>query len=231
MEREHTSREFEKELKVLRERLLSMGGRAEQQLERAIAAIVNRSDADARLVIDDDVKIDQDEIDIDELAFMILARRQPVASDLRFVMLALKVVSDLERIGDLAVNIAKRSRDLNRHEPSNQVHLNLLTDKVLDALKGALDAFANTDIAAAERVIMSDHDIDSLNMHVIADVIATGAEHAHEIARRLAISSVSRYLERIGDHATNICEMVIYYAHGRDVRHHLTPYPRPTRFE
>ena len=149
---------------------------------------MNRSDSDAKLVIDDDVKIDQDEIGHRRARLHDPSRGgNRSLPDLRFVMLALKVVSDLERIGDLAVNIAKRSRDLNRHEPSNQQHLNLLTDKVLDALKGALDAFANTDIAAAERVITSDHDIDSLNMHVIADVISTGAEHAHEIARRLAI--------------------------------------------
>ena len=109
---EHTSREFERELKTLRERLLAMGGRAEHQIVKAIDSLVRRDGALAASVIEDDVKVDQDEIDIDELAFLILAKRQPVASDLRFIMLALKVVTDLERISDMAVNIAKRERDL-----------------------------------------------------------------------------------------------------------------------
>ncbi len=229
MEKEHTSREFERELKALRERLLAMGGRAEQQLSRALESIVERNDTTAQRVIQDDTKIDQDEIDIDEIAFLILARRQPVASDLRFVMLALKVVADLERIGDLAVNIAKRARDLNRFQPLPLDRMQLLAKKVLGALTGALDAFTQADAVKAEQVIADDVEIDSLNMHLIADMISAGAENAQEIARLLAVSSVSRYLERIGDHATNICEMVIYFVRGRDVRHHLTPHPRPTR--
>src|SRR5690242_12373737 len=117
-ERQHTNREFERELKQLRERLLVMGGRAERQIGHAIAALVDRDDERAGLVIDGDERIDLDEREIDELAFAVIARRQPVASDLRFVIFALKIVTDLERIGDLAVNIAKRARDLARLDPS-----------------------------------------------------------------------------------------------------------------
>ena len=226
MEKGHTSREFDRELRSLRDKLLAMGGRAEEQIGRAVQALVKRDEALADQVIADDEAIDQAEIGIDELAFLILARRQPVASDLRFVMLALKVVTDLERIGDLAVNIAKRVRDLARFEPSPmQDRIALLATRVLGALQMALDAFVHADAERAEKVIEGDRDIDALNMHVIADVISGGdVSDAHVVARALALSSVSRYLERIGDHSTNIAEMVIYFVRGRDVRHH---WPRP----
>jgi phosphate transport system protein len=218
----HTSREFERELRTLRERLLAMGGRAEQQIARAIESLTRRDDRIAAQVIDDDAKIDQDEVEIDELAFLILARRQPVASDLRFVMLALKIVTDLERIGDLAVNIAKRERDLRRFDASAaNDRIEALSQRVLAALKQALDAFVGSDAEKAEEVIANDRDIDLLNTHLIADVISLGAAQPDDVARSLALSSVSRYLERIGDHATNIAEMVIYFVRGRDVRHHF----------
>jgi phosphate transport system protein len=219
-ERQHTNREFERELKNLRERLLAMGGRAEQQIGLAITALVDRDDERANKVIDGDERIDLDEREIDELAFAVIARRQPVASDLRFVILALKIVTDLERIGDLAVNIAKRSRDLARLDPSPaETRLVELAQRVRTALKDALDAFAHSDAERAERVIADDREIDALNMHLIADVISAPADGARGFARSLAISSISRYLERIGDHATNVAEMVIYSLRGRDVRH------------
>jgi phosphate transport system protein len=226
VEKGHTSREFDRELRTLRDKLLAMGGRAEQQIGRAVQALTRRDEQIAEQVIADDATIDQDEIGIDELAFLILARRQPVASDLRFVMLALKVVTDLERIGDLAVNIAKRVRDLVRFPASPmQDRIELLAERVLGALQLALDAFVHADAERAEKVIEGDRDIDALNMHVIADVISGGDnEDVNVVARALALSSVSRYLERIGDHATNIAEMVIYFVRGRDVRHH---WPRP----
>jgi phosphate transport system protein len=222
VEKGHTSREFDRELRSLRDKLLAMGGRAEEQIARAVKALIDRDEAAAQRVIDDDATIDQDEITIDELAFLILARRQPVASDLRFVMLAVKVVTDLERIGDLAVNIAKRVRDLVRFPVSDmQERIETLAARVLGALQLALDAFVHGDAERAERVIEGDRDIDAINMHVIADVISGGDPmDANAVARALALSSVSRYLERIGDHATNIAEMVIYFVRGRDVRHH-----------
>ncbi len=226
MEKGHTSREFDRELRTLRDKLLAMGGRAEEQIGRAVQALVKRDDSLAQAVIADDAAIDEDEIGIDELAFLILARRQPVASDLRFVMLALKVVTDLERIGDLAVNIAKRVRDLSRFAVAPmQERIELLASRVLGALQLALDAFVHADAERAEKVIEGDRDIDALNMHVIADIVGSGdPDDINGVARALALSSVSRYLERIGDHATNIAEMVIYFVRGRDVRHH---WPRP----
>jgi phosphate transport system protein len=221
VDKAHTSREFDRELRTLRDRLLTMGGRAEQQIGRAVEALLKHDDHLANQVIADDVQVDQDEIAIDELAFLILARRQPVASDLRFLMLAMKIVTDLERIGDLAVNIAKRERDLRRYARAPaQDRIEPLAQRVLAALQMALDAFVHADATLAEKVIAGDRDIDALNMHVIADVLSGGAESAQDVGRSLALSSVSRYLERIGDHATNIAEMVIYFVRGRDVRHH-----------
>ena len=216
----HTSREFEKELRTLRERLLEMSGRAEQQIQRAVTALVRSSDALAQEVIDRDVEVDKDERDIDEMAFLILARRQPVASDLRFVMVSLKIVTDLERIGDLAVNIAKRALTLNRHPPEAvYARVAELAEKVEAELRAALDAFVHADAAAAEVVIAGDCEIDRLNTEVIGVALTATSDDPSDVGRWLALSSVSRYLERIGDHATNIAEMVVYYVKGRDIRH------------
>jgi phosphate transport system protein len=221
----HTNREFERELRELRDRLLGMAGKAERQIERAVDAAIHSNERLAEQVIEDDREIDADEIEVDDLAFLILARWNPVASDLRLVMLAVKIVTDLERIGDLAVNIAKREKDLARFEPlpSAYARLELLAQKVRGQLKDALDAFVAADAEKAERVIAGDTEIDSLNMHTIADVVALGADSPRDIIRALALSSVSRYLERIGDHATNVAEMVIYFVRGRDVRHNAKP--------
>ncbi len=218
---QHTSREFERELKTLRDRLLAMGGRAEQQIERATQSIVRSDDKLAEQVIADDERMDQDEVEIDELAFLILARRQPVASDLRFVMLSLKIVTDLERIGDLAVNIAKRQKELSllsQSPPTGELHE--LGQRVLGALRQALDAFRDADAITAENVIRDDTEIDSLNVQLITGLLEDEIPSRLDLARALATSSVSRYLERIGDHATNIAEMVIYFVRGRDIRHH-----------
>jgi phosphate transport system protein len=220
LDRQHTNRAFERELRQLRDRLLAMGGRAEQQIAAAMAALVERDEIRAQRVVEGDARIDQDEREIDELAFALIARRQPVASDLRFIICALKIVTDLERIGDLAVNIAKRARDLARLDPSSsEPRLVELAARVRGALKEALDAFADSDADRADRVIVGDREIDALNLHLIADTIAQPDDGARGFARSLAISSISRYLERIGDHATNVAEMVIYALRGRDVRH------------
>ncbi len=215
----HTSAAFERELRTLRDRLLLMAGRAEQQLERALAALERRDDALVMGVLADDQAIDADQLAIDEMALVILARRQPVASDLRFVALALKIVTDLERIGDLAVNIAKRARELNRHGPLPLLQrIGELGTAVRAALRHAFDSFARSDVALAERVIAEDTRIDALNTQLIAEILDEAAAQNAELTRSLALSSVSRHLERVGDHATNIAEMTIYFVRGRDVR-------------
>ncbi len=218
MDKEHTSREFERELRELRERLLAMGRGVEGQVARAIEAVAERDVERADRVIGYDAAIDRDENTIDELAFMILARRQPVASDLRFIMLALKVVTDLERIGDMAVNIAKRVRDL-ADRPVGPIDEGIveLSRHVIAAVEHALDAFVDADVARAEEVIAGDREIDALNSRLFSSIVAE--EEGGALPTALALSSVCRYLERVGDHATNIAEMVIYALAGQSVRH------------
>jgi len=150
VEKGHTSREFDRELRTLRDKLLAMGGRAEEQIGRAVQALVKRDETLADQVIADDQAIDQAEIGIDELAFLILARRQPVASDLRFVMLALKVVTDLERIGDLAVNIAERAKSLSEF-PEFPIpgKLRRMVELATMMVRASLDAFVNLDAKGA----------------------------------------------------------------------------------
>jgi phosphate transport system protein len=205
----HTSKEFENELRNLRDRLCAMGGRAEQQIALAMQALTEHDDDAARKVISADATIDRDELEIDELAQTILATRQPVASDLRFITMSLKFVTDLERIGDLAAGIAKRALELNR-VPSLKSHVDLahLASLVQQNLRAALDSFVAKDADRAHAVILADHEIDRLNANLFAELIA-----------HVVMTSVCRYLERIGDHVKNLAEEVVYMVRAKDVRH------------
>jgi phosphate transport system protein len=222
----HTSKEFEQELRNLRERLAVMGGRCEQQIRRAMQAISDRDSELARDVVGTDQEIDRDETEIDELAFQMLATRQPVASDLRLVMLALKWVTDLERIGDLAAGIARRAVELNPMPPLEpQGELAQLAALVLRNLHAALDAFSAKDADLATAVIQADAEIDRLNASLFAELIAHVATDAATVTRVIPLTSVCRYLERIGDHVKNLAEDVVYMVRAQDVRHR--PLPRP----
>jgi phosphate transport system protein len=216
----HTSKDFESELRTLRERLCAMGGRCEQQITFAMQALGERDDDLARKVIENDALIDRDENEIDELALQILATRQPVASDLRFLTMALKFVIDLERIGDLAAGIAKRALELNRLPalvPSPD--LGKLSALVHKNLKSALDSFVQRDADRATAVIVADREIDSLNASQFAELIAHVATDPATVTRVLPLTSVCRYLERIGDHVKNLAEEVVYMVKAQDVRH------------
>jgi phosphate transport system protein len=222
----HTSKDFEQELRTLRERLCTMGGRCEQQIRRAMQALRDR-DADlARDVIDADQAIDRDETEVDELAFQILAMRQPVAGDLRLIMMSLKFVTDLERIGDLAAGIAKRALELHplpSLEPQGELdRLAMLVQKNLHA---ALDAFTAKDADRATAVIQADVEIDRLNASLFAELIAHVATDAATVTRVIPLTSVCRYLERIGDHVKNLAEDIVYMVRAQDVRHRPLPPP------
>jgi len=212
---EHTSKAFEQALQVLRERLTVMGTRAAQQLVRAITAFVERDDDVARTVLRDDDQIDRDETDIDELALQLLATQHPVASDLRFISMAFKIVVDLERIGDLAVGIAKRALELNQL-PAFELRGDLaeLASLVQGNLHAALVAFIDNDAPAARAVMAADAEIDRLNASVFAVLIAHVATDPTTITRVLALTSICRYLERIGDHVKNLAEDVIAVSVG-----------------
>jgi phosphate transport system protein len=216
----HTSKEFEQELRTLRERLATMGERAAQQMALAMKALTDKDDELAREVIKADVLIDRDENEVDELALQILATRQPVASDLRFITMSLKFVVDLERIGDLATGIAKRALELNRLptlEP--RVDLAALATLVQKNLHAALDSFVKRDADRATAVITADVEIDRLNASLFAELIAHVATDPATVTRVLPLTSVCRYLERVGDHVKNLAEEVVYMVKATDVKH------------
>jgi phosphate transport system protein len=216
----HTSKDFEQELRTLRERLATMGERAARQIALAMKALADKDDDLARDVIKNDAQIDRDEVDVDELALQILATRQPVASDLRFITMALKFVVDLERIGDLAGGIARRALELNRLpnlEP--RIDLSRLAELVQKNLQAALDSFVRKDADRATAVITADTEIDRLNASLFAELIAHVATDPATVTRVLPLTSVCRYLERVGDHVKNLAEDVVYMVKATDVRH------------
>lgn len=220
MSPQHTSKEFDLELRTLREKLATMGNRAEEQIALAMKALADRDDEVARHVIKNDATIDKDENEIDELALQILATRQPVASDLRFITMSLKFVVDVERIGDLAAGIAKRALELNRLPPlDSKVDLQRMATLAQRNLHAALDAFVKKDADAATAVITADVEIDKLNASLFAELIAHVATDPATVTRVLPLTSVCRYLERIGDHIKNLAEEVIYMVKATDVRH------------
>ncbi|MGE0396162.1 MAG: phosphate signaling complex protein PhoU [Kofleriaceae bacterium] len=220
MTAQHTSKEFDQELRTLREKLATMGTRAEEQIALAMKSLGDRDDDLARHVIKNDQAIDKDENEIDELALQILATRQPVASDLRFITMSLKFVVDVERIGDLAAGIAKRALELNRLPPlDSKVDLHRMAMLAQRNLHAALDAFVKKDADAATAVITADVEIDKLNASLFAELIAHVATDPATVTRVLPLTSVCRYLERIGDHIKNLAEEVIYMVRATDVRH------------
>ena len=216
----HTSKDFEQELRTLRERLATMGERAARQIALAMKALADKDDDLAREVIKNDTQIDRDENEVDELALQILATRQPVASDLRFITMSLKFVVDLDRIGDLAGGIAKRALELNRL-PSLEPRIDLtkLAALVQKNLQAALDAFVRKDADSATAVITADAEIDKLNASLFAELIAHVATDPATVTRVLPLTSVCRYLERVGDHVKNLAEEVVYMVRATDVRH------------
>jgi phosphate transport system protein len=220
----HTSKEFDQELRTLRERLATMGGRCEQMITLAMQALTDRDDEIARKVITADETVDRDESEIDELALQILATRQPVASDLRLITMSLKFVTDLERIGDNAVGIAKRAMELNHVPPLDATpDLNGLAQLVHRNLRAALDSFVAKDADRAAAVIHADREIDRRNAKLFAELLAHVATDPATVTRVLPLTSVCRYLERIGDHVKNLAEEVVYMVRAQDVRHRPPP--------
>jgi phosphate transport system protein len=225
----HTSREFEAELRELRAQALAMGARCERILKLALDAFFCRaSEAEARDIEQLDRQIDRDEMDIDALVLRILALRQPVAHDLRLLASALKLVTDLERVGDEAVNIAERTRE-GPGKARERVHDQLLTmsEDAQEMLREALEAFVQGNVESAERVITHDDAVDARYAAVLQEMTEFICQHPGEAAAGIRVIQVAKYLERVADHATNIAEEVIFMVRGEDVRHVRTnPPPR-----
>jgi phosphate transport system protein len=216
----HTDKEFDQELRTLADRLVKMGARASEQITLAMRSLTEKNDDLARQVVSADSIIDRDEVEIDALAMQILAMRQPVATDLRFLTMALKFVVDVERIGDLASGIAKRALELNRLPVlDSRIDLNKMAALVQNNLHLALDSFARRDAEQAFEVIKCDLEIDKTNTNLFAELLAHLATDPSTVTRVLPLTSVCRYLERIGDHVKNVAEEVIFLARGINVRH------------
>jgi phosphate transport system protein len=217
---EHTSKHYEQELADLRDKLLTMGSLGEEMIVDAMRALAARDAARARATIEVDRRIDRLECEADELAMKILATRQPVASDLRFLTAALKIVTDLERIGDLAVNICERVVELCQ-EPPLPVRIDLggLADEATGALHEALDALVARDVDHATELLRRDDVIDAHYSAIFADVLRLMSADGTTIFRATRVQSIAKYLERVADHAMNVSETVVLIVKGKDIRH------------
>jgi phosphate transport system protein len=219
-EREHTSKQYEQELRTLKEKLLLIGHKAETAIADSTRALVERRPALAQRVVDEDDQVDGLELEIDDLCLGILALEQPVASDLRFITTAMKIVADIERIGDNGVNIARRALEI-MSEPELKpiIDIPVAASAAQRSLKQSLDAFVNKDAAMAKRVIQQDSYIDDVCEQMLRELLTYMFEDPSTISRALRLMFVARNLERVGDHAANIAEMVIFLVEGQDVRH------------
>ncbi|WP_164001294.1 phosphate signaling complex protein PhoU [Pyxidicoccus caerfyrddinensis] len=216
----HTDKAFEQDLRDLREKLLAMGAKVENLIAQSMKALTERDSALAEKVVAADKDVNRLEVEIDELCRRILALRQPAASDLRLITTALKIVTDLERIGDLAVNIAERSMDLNQVPPlAPYVDTPRLAELAQQQVKRALDAFVSGDVTKAEEVLQGDDLLDALFLKIFNELLAYMMEDSKNIRRATALMFIAKHLERIGDHAMNVAEMVVYMVRGKDIRH------------
>jgi phosphate transport system protein len=216
---------FQEELAALKERLLAMGGLAEDAVRRSVEGLARRDPAAIDRVLTGDEPVNEAHIDIDDRCFRILALQHPLATDLRMILAAVKINSDLERVGDLAVNIAEAAHRYLAHPPVKPlIDVPRMADIAQRMLRDALDAFVRRDIAAAHEVCRQDDQLDELKTQVFRDLISYMLADTSCIEPALDLILISRHLERIGDHATNIAEDVIFMVSARDVRHlHLTP--------
>ncbi len=216
----HTDREFEEELRNLRDLLLAMAGRCEQMIARSVEAVVNRDEALANSVVEEDHHVNKAELEVDELCLRIMARRQPLGPDLRLIASALKMVTDLERIGDHAVNVAERAIDLTRMNPAPlHEHIPELGRAVSKMLKDAVDAFVERDVGKARQVLKDDDAVDDLYVQVFREMVSRMADKTQDVEIAVQMQSIAKYLERIGDHATNIGQHVVFLVRGEDIRH------------
>jgi phosphate transport system protein len=220
LKREHTDRQYENELRKLRDQLLLMGANVEEMIASSVKALVERNSDLAHRTIEGDHQINRLEVDTDDLCLRILAKRQPVASDLRVITIVMKMVTDLERIADLAVNICERAIDLSTGTPI-VVHADIprMTELVESMVKDAIDAFVTSSSPKAWDVIRRDDEVDELYHRVFEDLLESMRADPSVMHQMIHAQSVAKWLERMADHSTNLAELVIFMIDGRDVRH------------
>jgi phosphate transport system protein len=227
---ERVTRHFQEELEQLKERLLVMGGLAEERVREVVQGLIDRDTAAIERALVGDEPINQLHLEVDSRCFKMLALHQPMATDLRAIVAAVKINTDLERVGDLAVNIAEAVRRYLHHAPVKElIDIPRMADIAQLMLRDALDAFVRRDVALAERVLQQDDTLDALKTQVFRELLTYMLQNPATIEPALDLILISRHLERIGDHATNVAEDVIFMVSARDVRHHAPDAKEPDR--
>ncbi len=218
---EHIAKQFDLDLENIRTRVLQMGGLVEQQIVKAMEALAGGDVSLAEQVIGNDQAVNRHEVELDEACTHVIARRQPTASDLRTIMMVVKTITDLERIGDEAKKIAKTAKAL--HSAGTpvmpSVPLSHVGNLAVEMLRKALDAFARIDLTAAAQVVRQDKEVDAEFKSIMRQLITFMMEDPRTISPSLDVLFIAKSIERIGDHAKNLSEYVVYMAKGRDVRH------------
>jgi len=211
---------LQREIEQLKKKVLTLGATVESDIHKAVHSVLNRDPGLAEEVINLDIAIDQLEVDLEEDCLKILALHQPVAIDLRFIVAVLKINNDLERMGDLAVNISERAKFLaTRSQVNVPFDLHTLAKKAMGMVKRSLDSLVNLDASLAREVCRMDDEVDELNRQAFETVMAAIRTKPDQVDILIAYLSASRYLERIADHATNVAEDVIYMIEGVIARH------------
>jgi len=223
---ERAIRHFQEELELLQQRLLAMGGLAEERVRESVQSLSLRELDLVEHVLAGDEPINDLHVEIDARCFKLLALHQPMAVDLRAIVAAVKINTDLERVGDLAVNIAEATKRYLQHPPVKPlIDIPRMGDIAQGMLRDALDAFVRRDVTLAEAVLAEDDELDALKTQIFRELLTFMLSDPGTIEASLDLILISRHLERIGDHATNIAEDVIFMVSARDVRHHLMDHP------
>ena len=219
-----TQRHFDDELADLKTTLLRMAGLAEDQIDKALTALVTRDSALARQVIERDHQVNTLDVEIDEECIRLLALHQPAARDLRLVTTAMKISTELERISDLAENVSERTIELNE-EPQLKPYIDipLMGKMARTMVKESIDAFVKDDSALARKVLSDDDFVDDLMEQLFRELLSFMLEDTRTISRAIRLSFIAKYLERMADHATNIAELVVYLVEGKIIRHTIPP--------
>ena len=219
---EHTLKQFDTELEEIRSRVLQMGGLVEEQITHALAALTTGDPGLARRVMEDDHRVNALEVAIDEECSTVIARRQPAAKDLRMIMTVVKTITDLERIGDEAAKIARMTRAIyesDRPTVPRTSEIQHVAEIALGMLRNALDAFARLDLTVAAQVVRQDEQVDKEFSGILRHLITFMMEDPRTISHAIEILFIAKAIERIGDHAKNMSEYVVYLVKGKDVRH------------
>jgi phosphate transport system protein len=213
-------RHFDQELSLLKQKLLTLASHAEEAVSNSLKSLLERSDLQARTVIETDSLLDAMEVELDEMCISMLALHSPIASDLRLITTAMKITHDLERVGDEATTIARRVIELNT-EPQLKPYIDIsrMGLLALAMLKDALDAFVHGDSLKARAIVPRDKQVDQIHKQLRKELVNSMIENSASITRALNIMVISKSLERVADHAANIAEEVVYLYESRDIRH------------